>query len=85
MNLIAEVESKLSPEELLRRRERQKERKALEKSWHESRRDLQAKQIRSSPIFRLQDRAIGDSNPIIWWPPVIVRPINDGLFEVVVG
>ena len=84
-DLIAEIESKLSPEELLRRRQREKERKALEKSWDESRRYLQAKQIRSSHIFSLRDRAISDSNPIIWRPPLIVRPINDGLFEVVVG
>jgi len=88
-DLIAEIESKLSPEELLGRREREKERKALEKSWHESRRYLQAKQITSSPIFRLGDPATGDSDAIIWrrygMPPLIVRPINDGLFEIVVG
>ena len=84
-DLIAEIESKLLPEELLHRQEHEKQRKALVKSWNESRRDLQAEQIRSSPIFRLRDQTIGDSNPIIWRPPLIVRPINDGLFEIVVG
>lgn len=89
LDLIAEEESKLSPEELLHCQEREKERKALEKSWNESRRDLQAERIRSSAIFRVGDHAIGDSDAIIWrlygMPPLIVRSINHGLFEIVVG
>jgi ParB-like chromosome segregation protein Spo0J len=87
--IIAEAESKLSPEELRRRREREKERRALENSWRESRTYLRADQITSSPIFKSQHRAMGDSNEITWrysgMPPFIVRPVNDGLFEIVVG